>query len=238
MAGPLSDLAAGRCADLTDADVAFADRGRRLQLRGLAGEMRSARSALGSSSPKRRTAWPVGRISTVTPRSWSCRIAPGLGRRRPSAPVPTTRWSGSSSSTSTRSRTNAWPSLAPPVPHHPVGQDNDIPGLLASVDDDPVRTRSGRCVPSHRPQRDPVARRLSCGSARFSSWTRVPRRCCWRVSRGSAGPSASRGSRTHPSHEPREQLYAPPFPQVTPDRQGQSYQFSFRQVSAPSAPNL
>jgi hypothetical protein len=27
--------------------------------------------------------------------------------------------------------------LAPPVPHHPVGQDDEVVGLLASVDDDP-----------------------------------------------------------------------------------------------------
>jgi hypothetical protein len=26
--------------------------------------------------------------------------------------------------------------LAPPVPHHPVGQDDEVLGLLASVDDD------------------------------------------------------------------------------------------------------
>jgi hypothetical protein len=26
---------------------------------------------------------------------------------------------------------------APPVPHHPVGQDDEVLGLLASVDDDP-----------------------------------------------------------------------------------------------------
>jgi hypothetical protein len=26
---------------------------------------------------------------------------------------------------------------APPAPHHPVGQDDQVPGLLASVDDDP-----------------------------------------------------------------------------------------------------
>ena len=39
--------------------------------------------------------------------------------------------------------------LAPPVPHHPVGQDDEGPGLLASVDDDPPRTRSGRSAPSY-----------------------------------------------------------------------------------------
>jgi hypothetical protein len=27
--------------------------------------------------------------------------------------------------------------LAPPVPHHPAGQDDEVLGLLASVDDDP-----------------------------------------------------------------------------------------------------
>jgi hypothetical protein len=26
--------------------------------------------------------------------------------------------------------------VSPPVPHHPVGQDDQVPGLLASVDDD------------------------------------------------------------------------------------------------------
>ena len=44
-AGPLSGFAAGRSVVLTDAGVDFADRGRRLQLRGLAGEVEGGRGA-------------------------------------------------------------------------------------------------------------------------------------------------------------------------------------------------
>ena len=52
-----------------------------------------------------------GSFSTVTPRCWSCWIVVGIGRIRPSAPVPTTRCEGSSSRTSARSsRTSAGPS--------------------------------------------------------------------------------------------------------------------------------
>jgi len=44
-AGPLSGFAAGRSVVLTDAGVDFADWGRRLQLRGLAGEVEGGRGA-------------------------------------------------------------------------------------------------------------------------------------------------------------------------------------------------
>jgi hypothetical protein len=52
---------------------------------------RAAAVPAGSSAANRRTTWPVGSVSTVTPRSQSCWSVVGSGRMRPWAPVPTTR---------------------------------------------------------------------------------------------------------------------------------------------------
>src|SRR5215218_7067097 len=61
---------------------------------------------------------------------------------------------------------------APPVPHHLVGQDDEVLGLLTPVDDDPPELVMVD-APSHRSQGFGRLAAL-CRSARFISWTRVP----------------------------------------------------------------
>jgi hypothetical protein len=56
---------------------------------------------------------------------------------RPSAPMPTTRWEGECVQDLGKVIEGKRVAvLAPPVPHHPVGQHDEVVGLLASVDDD------------------------------------------------------------------------------------------------------
>ena len=137
-AGPLSGFAAGRSVVVTDAGVDFADRGRRLQLRGLAGEVEGGRGACrveltepayGLAGGQRLHSHPallelpdragIGPHAAVGPRAddqVGRELVQDLDQVVEDEPVAV---------------------LAPPVPHHPVGQDDEVSGLLASVDDDP-----------------------------------------------------------------------------------------------------
>jgi hypothetical protein len=62
----------------------------------------------------------------------------GSGRIRPSAPVPTPKWGGKLvQDLAEVVEHQRVPLLPPPGPRHPVGQDDEAVGLLASGDDDP-----------------------------------------------------------------------------------------------------
>ena len=116
---------------------------------------------------------------------------------------------------------------APPVPHHLVGQDDEVLGLLTPVDDDRPELVMVD-APSHRSQGFGRLAAL-CRSARFISWTRVP-------SDTGGWPGIGRLSASQRIENPslpwnhQEPLCGTPFPQVTPDRRGQSYRFSFSEV--------
>jgi hypothetical protein len=136
--GPLSGLAAGRSVVLTDADVDFADRGRRLQLCGLAGEVERGRGACRIQFTEVAYGLAGGqRLHGHAP------LLQLLDRVRigPHAAVGTgphdqmrRKFVQDLNQVVEDERVAV---SAPPVPHHPVGQDDEILGLLASVDDDP-----------------------------------------------------------------------------------------------------
>ena len=137
-AGLLSGFAAGRSVVLTDAGGDFADRGRRLPLRGLAGEVEGGRGVCrvelteavhGLAGGQRLYGHPallelpdrvgIGPHAAVGPRADNQvgrEVVQGLDQVVEDERVAV---------------------LAPSVPQHPVGQDDEVVGLLASVDDDP-----------------------------------------------------------------------------------------------------
>src|SRR5215216_3278946 len=116
---------------------------------------------------------------------------------------------------------------APPVPHHLVGQDDEVLGLLTPVDDDPPELVMVD-APSHRSQGFGRLAAL-CRSARFISWTRVPSDTGgWPGIGGLLASQRIENPSLPWNHQ--EPLCGPPFPQVTPDRRGQSYRFSSGEV--------